>query len=49
MFYRIADFIKKNPSGALAISGITSIVLGVVGSVLSSYVFEVINKASVSP
>lgn len=44
MFYRITDFIKKHPLWSLAISGITAIVLGAVGSVLGSYVFEVINK-----
>ena len=48
MFYRITDFIKKHPLWSLAISGITTIVLGVAGSVLGSYVFEAIKKGSVS-
>ncbi|OIQ83829.1 hypothetical protein GALL_343480 [mine drainage metagenome] len=42
LFYRITDFIKQHPLWSLAISGVTAIVLGVIGSVLGSYVYEAI-------
>ncbi|WP_209019436.1 hypothetical protein [Chlorobaculum sp. 24CR] len=42
LFYRITDFIKKHPLWSLTISGITTIVLGVIGSLIGSYVFEAI-------
>lgn len=42
MFYRITDFIKQHPLWSLAISATTAVLLGAVGSVLDSYVYEAI-------
>jgi hypothetical protein len=44
LFYRITDFIKRHPLWSLAISGATAIILGAMGSVLGSYVYEAISK-----
>lgn len=41
-FYRIGDFIKLHPLWSLAISGVTAIILGAIGSVLGSYLYELI-------
>ena len=43
-FYRITDFIKQHPLWSLAISAATAIILGALGSVLGSYVYEAIIK-----
>ena len=42
LFYRITDFIKQHPLWSLAISAATAIILGALGSVLGSYVYEAI-------
>jgi hypothetical protein len=42
LFYRISDFIKQHPLWSLAISCMTAIILGVIGSVLASYIYEAI-------
>lgn len=42
LFYRISDFIKQHPLWSLAISAATAIILGALGSVLGSYVYEAI-------
>lgn len=42
LFYRITDFIKQHPLRSLAISAATAIILGALGSVLGSYVYEAI-------
>lgn len=42
LFYRIADFIKHHPLWSLAISGITAIVLGAMGSILGAYAHNAI-------
>lgn len=42
LFYRIADFIKQHPLWSLAISAATAIILGALGSMLGSYVYEAI-------
>lgn len=42
LFYRITDFIKQHPLLSLAISAATAIILGALGSVLGSYVYEAI-------
>ncbi len=44
LFYRITDFIKLHPLWSLAMSAATAIILGALGSVLGSYVYEVIIK-----
>lgn len=46
MFFRISDFVKKHPLWSLAISGVTAIILGAIGSVLGSYVYEALSKSS---
>lgn len=42
LFYRIADFIKQHPLWSLVISAVTAIILGALGSVLGSYIYEAI-------
>jgi len=42
LFYRITDFIKQHPLWSLAISAITAIVLGAIGSLLASCIYEAI-------
>jgi hypothetical protein len=42
LFYRITDFIKQHPLWSLVISAVTAIILGALGSVLGSYVYEAI-------
>ncbi|MPQ69657.1 MULTISPECIES: hypothetical protein [unclassified Pseudomonas] len=42
LFYKMTDFIKQHPVWSLAISGLTAIVLGAIGSVVGSYVYEAI-------
>lgn len=42
LFYRITDFIKQHPLWSLAISGATALILGALGSILGSYVYDAI-------
>jgi len=42
LFYRITTFITQHPLWSLAISGMTAIMLGAIGSVLGSYLYEAI-------
>jgi hypothetical protein len=44
LFFRITDFVKRHPLWSLAISGITAVLLGAVGSVIGSYLVEAIKK-----
>lgn len=44
MFYRISDFIKQHPFWSIAISAVAAILLGAIGSVLGSYIYEAIKS-----
>jgi hypothetical protein len=44
LFYRITDFIKQHPLWSLTISAVTAIILGVIGSLIASYVYELIKQ-----
>jgi hypothetical protein len=44
MFYRMSDFIKKHPLWSIGISAVAAVVLGSIGSVLGSYVYEAIKS-----
>lgn len=46
IFYRITDFIKEHPLWSLTISAITAIILGAIGSIIGSYIFEAIRNSS---
>lgn len=43
-FYQIADFIKKYPVYSLILSGITAIVLGTIGSLIATFIYEAFSK-----
>ena len=45
LFYRMRDFIKRCPLFSLLITAISALVIGVVGSVIGSYLYAIINKA----
>jgi hypothetical protein len=40
LYYRISDFIKTHPKWAIFISSISAIILGTLGSILASYMWE---------
>ncbi|MDX5325093.1 MAG: hypothetical protein LPK80_02425 [Bacteroidota bacterium] len=40
LFYRISDYVKSNPIRALLISGLAAILLGTIGSIIGSWVYE---------
>lgn len=40
LYYKITDFIKGYPIGAIFISSATAIILGFIGSILASYIWE---------
>jgi hypothetical protein len=40
LYYKILDFIKEKPIWALIISSVTAIILGIIGSVLASFIYE---------
>ena len=44
LFYRMSEFVKKHPVWALAISAISAIILGAVGSFIAALVFEAMKK-----
>ncbi len=44
LFYRISEFVKKHPVWALAISAISAIILGAIGSFIAALVFEAMKK-----
>ncbi|MBL7867894.1 MAG: hypothetical protein JNM71_07715 [Flavobacterium lindanitolerans] len=44
LYYRILDFIQQNPIWTIIISSITAIILGVIGSVIASFVYEAIKN-----
>lgn len=44
LFYRIADFVKLHPVWALAISSFSAILLGSVGSILGTFIYELLTK-----
>ena len=45
LFYRVLEFIKKYPVWSLFISSLSAILLGAIGSILASYVYEIITKS----
>jgi hypothetical protein len=40
LYFQIADFIKRHPIYSIIISSLTAIVLGAVGSVIASFIYE---------
>jgi hypothetical protein len=44
LFFRLADFIKKHPLWSIAISGGTAILLGLISSIIASYIFAALTK-----
>jgi hypothetical protein len=46
LFYRMADFIKRHPILSLLISGLTAVVLGTIGSLIASVIYEAINTVN---
>lgn len=40
LFYDIMDFIKRHPIWSIVISSITAIILGTIGSILASFIYE---------
>ncbi|PIF71269.1 hypothetical protein [Flavobacterium sp. 2] len=42
LYYKILDFIQENPIWAIIISSLTAILLGIIGSVLASFIYEII-------
>jgi hypothetical protein len=40
LYYQIADWIKKNPIWAITISSLTAIMLGTIGSIVASFIYE---------
>ena len=42
LFYRMMDFIKKHPIWALVISGVSAIILGAIGSIIGSSIYDII-------
>ena len=42
LYYQITDFIKRYPVWSIVISSITAILLGTVGSILASFIYECI-------
>jgi len=43
LYYRVIDWVKKKPLIALALSSVFAVFLGVVGSLVASYIYEKIN------
>ncbi len=39
-YYQIADWIKKHPIWAITISSLTAITLGIIGSMIASFIYE---------
>jgi hypothetical protein len=48
LFYRIADVIKNHPIWAIIISSLFAILLGVIGSLIASFLFEIFKRALTS-
>lgn len=46
LFYKIAEFVKKYPIWSLAISAITAIILGAIGSYIATVIYEAINNVA---
>lgn len=44
LFYQIADFVKKHPIWALAISSVSAIILGAVGSYIAAVIYEIMRN-----
>jgi hypothetical protein len=42
LYYKIIDFIQENPILAIIISTLTAIILGTIGSVIASFIYEII-------
>ena len=40
LYYRISDFIKTHPKLSISISSISAIILGAIGSILASFIWE---------
>lgn len=45
-YYRITDFIKKHPVYAIIISSISAIILGIIGSIIATIIYENIIKTT---
>jgi hypothetical protein len=45
LFYRITEFVKKHPIWSLIISAISAIILGAIGSIIATIVYETFNNA----
>jgi hypothetical protein len=43
-YFRAADFVRRSPLSALAISSIFALLIGTAGSIFASYIYEVISK-----
>jgi len=48
LFYRITDVIKNHPIWAIIISSLFAILLGVIGSLIASFIFEMLKKLYLS-
>ncbi len=44
LFFRISDFVKKHPLWALIISSFTAVILGAIGSVLGTIIYEALKR-----
>jgi len=44
LYYRAFDFVKKKPVAALIVSSAFAVLLGVIGSLIASYVYDCINS-----
>jgi hypothetical protein len=40
LYYQLADWIKRNPIWAIVISSTTAIILGTIGSIIASFIYE---------
>lgn len=44
LFYQISDFVKRHPICSLLVSAVTAIILGAIGSYISTVLYEVVNS-----
>jgi hypothetical protein len=44
LFFRISDFVKKHPLWSLIISSFTAVILGTIGSILGTIIYEVLKR-----
>jgi len=45
LFYRITSFVKKHPIWSLMISALFAILLGAIGSLIATVIYEMLKKA----